>query len=156
MPLKKLIDYLEGEHIWFSRIVHSTGYSAQVTAHRAHISGDVLAKTIVLKDPDAHFLMAVVPANYQVDLDRISQRYGRRLELANEDEFETLFPGCETGAMPPFGNLFDLPVFASDTLARNEDIAFNAGNHRELLQVHFSDFKRLVNPTIASFSRRLC
>ncbi len=156
MPLKKLIDFLEENQVKFTRIIHSTAYTAQVIAHRAHISGNVLAKTIVLKDPDGKFVMAVVPANYQIDLEKISELYGKTLELATENEFEELFPCCETGAMPPFGNLFDLPVYVSETLAKSEDIAFNAGNHRELLQVHFTDFKNLVKPNIAEFSRQRC
>jgi Ala-tRNA(Pro) deacylase len=154
MPLKKLIDFLEENEVRFTRIIHSTAYTAQVIAHRAHISGNVLAKTIILKSPEDEFLMAVVPANYQIDLDKISEIHGKKLVLASEDEFEKLFPGCETGGMPPFGNLFDLPVYVSETLAKSDEIAFNAGNHKELLQMHFADFNRLTKPTIAAFSRK--
>jgi Ala-tRNA(Pro) deacylase len=156
MPLQKLIDYLEENQVKFTRIIHSTAYTAQVIAHRAHISGNMLAKTIVLKSPANKFVMAVVPANYQIDLEKISGLFGEALDLASEDEFRKLFPGCETGGMPPFGNLFDLPVYVSETLAKSEDIVFNAGNHRELLQLHFSDYKKLANPTIAPFSRKRC
>jgi Ala-tRNA(Pro) deacylase len=156
MPLQKLIDFLEENNVKFTRIIHSTAYTAQVIAHRAHISGNMLAKTIVLKDPEGKFVMAVVPANYQIDMAKISELYKAELDLATEDEFRKLFPGCETGGMPPFGNLFGLPVYVSESLAKSEDIAFNAGNHRELLQIHFSDFESLVKPTIAAFSRKRC
>lgn len=156
MPLQKLIDFLEENEVKFTRIIHSTAYTAQVIAHRAHISGNMLAKVIILKGPEDGFVMSVLPANYQIDLDKISDFCGKKLELASEEEFHKLFPGCETGAMPPFGNLFDLPVYVSESLAKSEDIAFNAGNHRELLQLHFDDFKKLVNPVIASFSRKRC
>lgn len=154
MPLKKLIDYLEENQVKFTRIIHSTAYSAQVIAHRAHISGNILAKTIVLKNPQGKFLMAVVPANYQIDLEKLSAIHGEKLELAAEEEFVQLFPGCETGGMPPFGNLFDMPVYISDSLGNTEEIAFNAGNHRELLQMSFEDFNRLVKPKKADFSRK--
>ncbi len=154
MPLKKLIDYLEENQVRFTRVIHSTAYSAQVIAHRAHISGNVLAKTVVLKTPQQKFIMGVIPANYQVDLDKISEIHGEKLELATEEEFEKLFPGCETGGMPPFGNLFDLPVYVSESLAHTQEIAFNAGNHRELLQMSFEDFKKLVEPKITAFSRK--
>ena len=154
MPLTKLIEFLEGNNVQFTRIIHSTAYTAQVIAHRAHISGKVLAKTIVLKSGKGVFVMAVVPANYQVDLDKISEVHGDDLSLATEREFEKLFPGCETGGMPPFGNLFDLPVYVSKTLSECNEIAFNAGNHRELLQMPFEDYKRLVKPVIAEFSRK--
>ena len=154
MPLKKLIDFLEENQVKFTRIIHSTAYTAQVIAHRAHISGNMLAKTIILKDPEGKYIMAVVPANYQIDMDKISAVHGKKLELADEEEFCKLFPGCETGGMPPFGNLFGLPVYASKTLAGSNEIAFNAGNHRELLQLSFEDYNRLVKPTIAVFSRK--
>lgn len=156
MPLKKLIDFLEENQVKFTRIIHSTAYTAQVIAHRAHISGNILAKTIVLKDPEDNFIMTVLPANYQIDLEKISQIHGEKLELASEDEFRRLFPGCETGGMPPFGNLFGLPVYASESLAKSKEIAFNAGNHRELLQMNFPDFDNLVKPKIACFSRKKC
>ncbi len=156
MPLQKLIDYLEENQVRFTRIIHSTAYTAQVIAHRSHISGNVLAKTVVLKSPKEEFVMAVVPANYQVDLEKVSALHGENLVLATEEEFEQLFPRCETGGMPPFGNLFDLPVYVSESLAKSNEIAFNAGNHRELLQMTFADFNRLVKPTIASFSRKRC
>ena len=156
MPLKKLIDFLEENQVKFTRIIHSTAYTAQVIAHRAHISGNMLAKTIVLKDPEEKFVMAVLPANYQIDISKLSKIHGKKLDLATEDEFRRLFPGCETGGMPPFGNLFNLTVYASESLAKSEEIAFNAGNHRELLQMGFSDFKNLVKPEIASFSRKRC
>ncbi len=156
MPLQKLMDYLEENKIKFTRIIHSTAYTAQVIAHRAHISGNSLAKTIVLKNPDNNFIMAVVPANYQIDMDKLVEICKQPLELASEDEFRKLFPGCETGGMPPFGNLFNLPVYVSLELSRNEEIAFNAGNHRELLQMQFSDFDNLVKPTKAAFTRKRC
>jgi Ala-tRNA(Pro) deacylase len=156
MPLQKLIDYLEENQVRFTRIIHSTAYTAQVIAHRAHISGNMLAKTIVLKDSDNKYIMAVLPANYQIDIEKVSHIHGKKLELATEDEFRNLFPSCETGGMPPFGNLFGLPVYASESLAKTEEIVFNAGNHRELLQMHFEDFNRLVKPVIAVFSRKRC
>lgn len=154
MPLQKLMDYLEENQVKFTRIIHSTGYSAQVIAHRAHISGNVLAKTVILKNPEGKFLMAVVPANYLVDMEKLSAIHGEQLELATEEEFEKLFPGCEVGGMPPFGNLFDMPVYISDSLGQTEEVAFNAGNHRELLQMSFEDFTRLVKPKTADFSRK--
>ncbi|MCK5005474.1 MAG: YbaK/EbsC family protein [Candidatus Aminicenantes bacterium] len=154
MPLEKLIDFLEENNVEFTRIIHSKAYTAQVIAHHAHISGNMLAKTIVLKDSDEEFIMAVVPANYQVDIEGLSELYGKELHLATEAEFTGLFPCCETGGMPPFGNLFGLPVYVSETLSASKEIAFNAGDHKELLQMSFADFNRLVNPVIAQFSKK--
>lgn len=152
MPLQKLMEYLEGNQVKFTRIIHSSGYSAQVIAHRAHISGNMLAKTVVCKDAGGKFLMAVVPANCMVDMEKLSSIHGEQLELATEDEFSNLFPGCEIGGMPPFGNLFDMPVYVSDSLGKTQEIAFNAGNHMELLQMAYDDFTRLVKPKTADFS----
>ncbi|MEN8153696.1 MAG: YbaK/EbsC family protein [Acidobacteriota bacterium] len=154
MPLEKLINFLEDNDVKFTRIIHSTAYTAQVIAHRAHISGNMLAKTVVLKDPEKKFIMVVVPANYRVNLSWISEIYGKELELATEEEFTNLFPCCETGGMPPFGNLFGLPVYVSETLASSSEIAFNAGDHKELLQMDFADYKRLVKPLIVQCSQR--
>ena len=152
MLLKKLIDFLEENQVQFTRIIHSTAFSAQMIAHRAHISGNCLAKTVILKNADNQFIMVVLPANYQVNIKEISQIGGQDLSLASEAEFRNLFPGCETGSMPPFGNLFGLPVYVSKSLSCREEIAFNAGNHKELLQLNFSDFMDLVKPTVAAFS----
>ena len=154
MPLEKLVDFLEENNVKFTRIIHSKAYTAQVIAHRSHISGNMLAKTVVLKDPNGKFMMAVVPANYQVNIEEISNVCGKELKMATEDEFTILFPCCETGAMPPFGNLFGIPVCVSETLSNSEEIAFNAGDHKELLQMSFADFNRLVKPVIARFSRK--
>ena len=72
--------------------------------------------------------------------------------LATEPEFKNLFPECELGAMPPFGNLYDLPVFVAEPLTKNNEIAFNAGTHTELIRLSFADYERLVKPRIFRFS----
>jgi Ala-tRNA(Pro) deacylase len=76
------------------------------------------------------------------------------VELATETDFKGLFPECELGAMPPFGNLYDMPVFAASSLAEDEEIAFNAGSHRELVKMKYEDFARLVRPQVKKFSLR--
>jgi Ala-tRNA(Pro) deacylase len=70
------------------------------------------------------------------------------VELAPEMEFKNKFPDCETGAMPPFGNLYEMPVFADAALAKDEEIAFNAGSHRELVRLAWADFEKLVHPVV--------
>jgi len=97
--------------------------------------------------------MAVLPAKYHVDLLHLKERAGARAAaLATEDDFQGVFPGCETGAMPPFGNLFGLSVYADVNLERDREIAFNAGTHRELIRMSWEDFKRLVNPRVIRFA----
>jgi Ala-tRNA(Pro) deacylase len=97
--------------------------------------------------------MGVLPANQKVILQDLREITGAdSVKFATEDEFEDLFPGCEVGAMPPFGNLYGMDVFVSPTLAREEEIVFNGGTHRDLVRMAFRDFERLVEPQVLSFT----
>ena len=100
--------------------------------------------------------MAVLTADSVVDIEQLRQDLGlARLRLATEAELSDLFPACELGAMPPFGNLFGLPVYVDDRLAGQETITFNAGTHRDVIHMRFRDFDRLANPAIVTFARRV-
>ena len=152
MALASLMDYLDRENVKYVVISHSPAYTAQGIAGLAHIPGQELAKTVIVK-LDGRLAMAVLPAKYNVDLLHLKERAGARAAaLATEDDFQGVFPGCETGAMPPFGNLFGLSVYADVNLERDREIAFNAGTHRELIRVSWEDFKRLVNPKVIRFA----
>lgn len=152
MPLQKLREFLDQNGVKYVTLSHSPAYTAQEIAASAHIPGNELAKTVMVKI-DGTMAMAVLPASFQVDLDLLkAAAEADKVEIASEEEFRGLFPGCEAGAMPPFGNLWDMPVFASETLAEDDEIAFNAGSHTELVRLSFSDFARLVNPKVAHFS----
>ena len=148
MPLSKLREFLDSHNIKYLVISHSLAYTAQGVAALAHVSGKKLAKTVILKI-DGILAMAVIPASDHVDLDRIKKlTCAQVVELASEREFKDAFPDCETGAMPPFGNLYDMAVYADSSLTRNEEITFSAGSHRELVRMQWADMVRLVNPTI--------
>lgn len=148
MTLSKLREFLDSHRIKYMVISHSLAYTAQGVAALAHVSGKKLAKTVIVKI-DGVLAMAVIPASFHVDLDRLRTLTGAQsVEVANELEFKDAFPDCETGAMPPFGNLYDMPVYADEALAENEEITFTAGSHRELVRMHWADMARLVNPTI--------
>lgn len=148
MPLSKLREFLDSHGIKYLVMSHSLAYTAQGVAALAHVSGKKLAKTVIVKI-DGILAMAVVPASSHVDLDRLRELTGAQIvELATEREFKDAFPDCETGAMPPFGNLYDIPVYADVNLAENEEITFSAGSHRELVRMHWADMQRLVGPTI--------
>lgn len=150
MPLSKLRDFLDSHQIKYLVISHSLAYTAQGIAALAHVSGKQLAKTVILKI-DGILAMAVVPASFHVDLDRLRTLTGARtVEMASEREFKNAFPDCETGAMPPFGNLYDMAVYADASLADNEEITFNAGTHRELIRMAWDDLVRLVNPIVTN------
>ena len=148
MPLSKLREFLDSHHIKYLVISHSLAYTAQGVAALAHVSGKKLAKTVIVK-LDGVLAMTVIPASDHVDLDRLRTFCGsRNVELATEQEFKDAFPDCETGAMPPFGNLYDMPVYADESLGENEEITFSAGTHRELVRMNWADMLRLVNPTV--------
>jgi Ala-tRNA(Pro) deacylase len=154
MPVKRLKEFLDQSGVKYISISHSPAFTAQEIAASAHIPGKELAKTVMVK-LDGSMAMAVLPASYFVDLERLAKVAGAtRAELAPENEFKDLFPECEPGAMPPFGNLYEMQVFVSQSLAEDKEIAFNAGSHTELLKLAYEDFERLVEPKVASFTTR--
>jgi len=152
MPVKKLKDFLDNQKIKYVTITHSPTYTAQEIAASAHIPGKELAKTVIVKLDDK-MAMAVLPASSKVVFDLLKKAAGaNKAELASEKEFKDLFPECEVGAMPPFGNLYGMEVFVADSLAEDEEIAFNAGSHTELIRLAYKDFERVVKPKVAIFS----
>lgn len=154
MLAKSLQDYLENQHIPYSTISHGKTYTAQEIAEATHISGKSLAKTVMIK-LDGKMVMAVVPAAYRVNFHLMKELTGAtKIELAHENEFRELFPDYETGAMPPFGNLYGLDVYVAESLAEEEAIAFNAGTHTDLVKMAFATFAKLVKPKILRFSTR--
>jgi Ala-tRNA(Pro) deacylase len=153
MPVKKVKDYLEQQGVKYVTIVHSTAFTAQEVAASAHISGREMAKTVMVK-MDGRLAMAVVPASLMVDLSALKAATGAgTVELAHETDFRDAFPGCEVGAMPPFGNLYGMDVLVAESLTEDAEIAFNAGTHRELWRIAYADFARLVEPTVLFFSK---
>lgn len=154
MHIQRLKDFLDDHGVKYTLISHSPAFTAQEIAESAHIPGKWLAKTVMVK-LDGKIAMAVLPATCRVDLDLLKVAASARMaELASEDEFKYLFRGCAVGAMPPFGNLFGVPVYVADILREDEEIAFNAGTHSELMRLTYRDFERLVKPTVARISRR--
>ena len=152
MPVKKLKEYLDKQGIRYVTIIHSPAYTAQEVAASAHIPGKEMAKTVMVKI-DEQMAMLVLPANRKVILQDVRELLGvDRAKLATEDEFKGLFPDCEIGAMPPFGNLYGMEVYVAPSLAEDEEIVFNAGSHTELMKMSFSDFTRLVKPQILAFT----
>jgi len=152
MPVKKLKEFLDSNHVRYVSISHSAAYTAQEIAALAHVPGKELAKTVMVKI-DGKMAMAVLPASFKVDLEHLKEVLGAAsVELASEREFRDLFPGCETGGMPPFGNLFGLEVYVSEKLTEDQEIAFNAGSHTELLKLAYADFERLAKPKVVQFA----
>lgn len=154
MPLSKIREFLDAHNIKYLVISHSLAYTAQGVAAVAHVSGKKLAKTVIVKI-DGVLAMAVIPASDHVNLELLRRLTGaQKVEAASEVEFKDAFPDCEIGAMPPFGNLYDMPVYADSSLAENEEITFSAGTHHELMRMHWNDMTRLVNPTVDELTYR--
>jgi Ala-tRNA(Pro) deacylase len=152
MLAQKLKKFLDDQKVKYVTIGHSLAYTAQEIAASAHIHGKDLAKTVIVKI-DGEMAMAVLPASSKLDLERLKQIAGaKNVELAAEKEFQDRFPECALGAMPPFGNLYDMEVYADKALSEDEKIAFNAGSHTELIQLFYKDFERLVAPKIVTIA----
>ena len=152
MPLDRLMQFLDGNAVRYVTVQHSPAYTAQEIAALAHVPGREWAKTVMVK-LDGKMAMAVVPASSRVVFDLLKETSrARTAELATEQEFKDLCPGCEVGAMPPFGNLFGMDVFVDQALAEGAEIAFSAGTHTEMVRLPFADFQRLVKPKIVKLS----
>lgn len=152
MPVLKLRNYLDDNDVEYVTISHSPAYTAQRIAELTNTPGKELAKTVIVKMDDK-FAMAVLPASRRVDLDHLKNAVGAtEVTLASESEFKVLFPDCEVGAMPPFGNLYDMGVYVAEQLTEDEDIAFNAGSHTELVRMSYQDFAKLVTPEVVSLT----
>ena len=137
---------------WYRRTSLSAAYTAQEVAASAHITGRELAKTVIV-ELDGKMAMAVLPANRKIILQDLREVTGcDEVKFASEEEFREKFPGCETGAMPPFGNLYGMEVYVAESLTGNEEIAFNAGSHTEVIKLAFRDFERLVRPKVVNFT----
>lgn len=145
---------LKQEGISYDVIKHPTAYTAQEEAAASHISGYEWAKTVIYFTEDDEPIMAVLPASYHVDEEKLAKLVGSgSLRLAEENDFAGLYPNCEPGAMPPLGNLYGQRVFVDERLADDEEIVFNAGNHTEAVRMRYADFARVAEPTVGSFGR---
>jgi len=156
MPISaKLRDYLDKNHVKYVTITHSKAYTAQEIAAAVHIPGKEMAKSVIIK-LDCEFALAALPASYKIDFDLLAKAAGvGKAELATEKEFANLFPECELGAMPIFGNIYGLPVYVAESLADDEDVVFNAGTHTQAVKLAYADFEKLASPKVLRFSEHL-
>ena len=149
---KKLREYLDKNKIKYVKKRHKEVYTAQEVAHVQHVPGQYMAKSVIVR-VDAKMVIFVMPAHLMINMPRLKKLTGAKvLRLATEKEFKDLFPGCEIGAMPPFGNLYGLPVCVDKSLANDEYIVFNAGTHKDTIKLKYKDFAKLVLPKVAPFA----
>ena len=149
MILRELRDFLDSHLVRYAVCSHSRTFTAAETARAAHVDEGEFAKVTIVRI-DRKLAMAVVPATNDVDLARLQALTNAGdVALAHEGEFSDRFPDCEVGAMPPFGNLFDMDCYVEESMRQNTNVAFNAGSHAEVLQMRFRDFQTLTSPTFA-------
>ncbi len=152
MPVNKLKEYLDANSVKYVSIKHSKAYTAQEVAASAHVPEGSMAKVVIV-ELDGAMVMAVLPANRKIVLQDLHDVTGsEQVRFVSEEKFKDRFPDCEIGAMPPFGNLYGMEVFVADSLARNKEMAFNAGSHEEIIKLAYADFERLVQPNAMSFT----
>ena len=145
---ERLQTYFQEHNVSFESATHSEAYTAQEVAAALHVSGHQLAK-VVMVWADDELTMAVVPASDRVDLRQAAEVLGAdRVQLASEPDFAGRFDDCKLGAMPPFGNLYDLPVVVDPALAEQDEIVFSAGTYSDSMKIAYADFERLVQPRI--------
>jgi Ala-tRNA(Pro) deacylase len=149
----RLKGFLDENLIPYSVMTHTTAYTAQGAAATMQISANELAKTVVLWAGE-EMILAVLPAPNRVRLDKLAAELGSSVRLATEQEFSSLFPDCELGAMPPFGSLYNLAVYVDESLAADDAIVFNAGTHRDAIRIRYDDFVRLTKPRVCSFAQK--
>lgn len=147
----RLQHFLKLYRVPYSLIQHAPVFSSQMAAAAMHIPGKEMAKTVILEGRAQSYL-AVLPASYRVDLDRMAEVVGEPVRLASEDKIRELFPDCELGAIPPFGRLYGVPVYLDVTLAVGQEIVFPAGSHSDALRMSYQDFEDLARPEICSFA----
>ena len=151
MPAKTLKSFLDRQGMKYVSIQHSAAFTAPEIAASAHVSGRDFAKTVIVMIED-QLAMVVLPANRQLVLSELRGMLDtNHVRLASEAEFKDVFPDCEIGAMPPFGNLYKIKTYVTANLADEKEIAFNAGTHTEVITMNYLDFERLVNPTVLDF-----
>lgn len=154
MPSNKLKTWLDENNIRYFTIRHSKAYTSQEIAASVHVSGKNFAKTVVVKI-DGKMALFVLPASFKIDFGMLGSIFRKEnLMLAHEGEFRHVFPDCEIGSMPPFGNLYGLDVYVAKSLSEDDEISFNACSHSEIIKMKYKDFEKLVKPKILKFSTK--
>lgn len=149
---ERLEQYLSENGVPFEVMTHKQSYTMQEVAAALHVSGKQVAKVVMVK-ADGEMTMLVLPAPYRLNVGNVRTMLGaKKVALAGEAEFAGHFPDCAPGAMPPFGNLYDVPVYVDQNLTEKESIVFRIGTHRETMRIAYADLARLVQPTVGEFA----
>lgn len=150
---ERLETYLQEHQVAFETQQHDRAFSAQKIAESEHIPGSMVAKTVMAL-ADNHIIALVLPASYRADFNAVGKALGfRDIRQAYEKEFASIFPDCAVGAMPPFGNLYGIPVYVEKHLTEQETMVFPVGTYTDTMSIKYADFERLVQPKVLSFAR---
>jgi len=153
MIVQRLVDYLEQTHTYYSTVKHTAAYTALSSAKSAHVSVREMVKSVLVK-LDGNYILAVLPSISKIDFKKLKEITGSHTAtLADEEDLENLFPDCTTGAIPPLGNLYHIPVISDSLVTKQKDLFFEAGSHREIVKMHISDYLKLTHPKIALIHR---
>jgi Ala-tRNA(Pro) deacylase len=144
---KQLIECLDENKVSYEVLYHPEAVTAQRIAQAEHVKGRHHAKVVMVKSVDKH-LMMVLPADHQIDLEKVQNAIGNAVSLDQEQEFKSLFPDCAIGAMPPFGNLYGLPTYVDKSLAEQDYIVFEAGTHTDAIKMSYRDYEKIVKPEV--------
>ena len=152
---ERLEQYLRENDVPFETMTHRQAFTMPEVAAALHVPGGQVAK-VVMVNADGKMIMLVIPASHRLNFAQVRALLGsRKVSLAKEEEFADLFPDCETGAIPPFGNLYDMPVYVEQALAQEANIVFRVGTHRHTMKVAYADFARLAQPTVGQLAEHL-
>ena len=153
--MERLQAYLRENNVPFQIQHHPVAYSAQEVAASEHVPGKMMAKTVVVF-AGGETVMLALPASHRVEVEKAAAALGvKEVRLAHEAELAVYFPDCEVGAMPPFGNLYDVPVWVDRSLAEDETIVFRAGTHTDTMSLKYGDYARLAKPNVAELAVHL-
>ena len=151
---KRLIDCLKENKAQYEILRHPEAVTAQRIAQAEHVKGRHHAKVVMMKSGQRH-LMLVLPADYQIDLEKVEKAIGKPVSLDKEQEFKSLFPDCAIGAMPPFGNLYGLPTYVDKHLAEQAYIVFEAGTHTDAIKMSYRVYETIVKPQVEDLAIKL-
>jgi Ala-tRNA(Pro) deacylase len=152
MRPRSLDEFLKKNRVPYTTFRHEPAFTALQAAQLSHVRGRSWAKTVVCYADD-QVILAVVPAHYKVDCDKLRELAGAAaLRLASEQEMCELYPDCEQGALPPFGGAYDRRVFVEKCFVGDPEMVFRAGTHTDCIRMHYGDFADLANPTVGCFS----
>ena len=149
---ERMEQYFRENKVGFEVMEHDPAYTMPEVAASLHVPGKQVAKVVMVK-ADANLVMLAVPAHARLDFGVARDTLGaKKVSLAKEGDFAERFPDCATGAMPPFGNLYDVPVYVDPALAQEKNIIFRVGTHRHVMKIAYADFERLVQPTVGQLT----